>query len=97
MTRKEEILNIIKSGSSVFVTIDGMQKVIHAGNLDELPSDADLAAGNPEAEAQALGDIEKEMKKLSESKEKLEASKKKEDAKKEDEPKKEDAKKDDKK
>lgn len=88
-SERDEALAILKSGRSVMFTVDGQRKIFTVDNIEELPTEAALAAGNPEATEAAIDNIEEQIKTLEEAKKRLAASKKevkaveKEEAKKE--------------
>ena len=73
---KEEARQAIVGGGSYLLKVGGTNKLFTSENIHEFPSDAELAFGNPEAEALALEDIDVQMAKLAEAKKKLEAAKK---------------------
>lgn len=73
---KEEARQAITAGGSYLLKVNGTSTLFTAENIDKFPSDADLALGNPEAEALALEDIDAQMEKLAAAKKKLESAKK---------------------
>ncbi len=72
---KEEARQAIVAGGSYLLKVNGTSTLFTADNIDQFPSDADLALGNPAAETAALDDIEAQMEKLAEAKKKLQAAK----------------------
>jgi colicin import membrane protein len=79
-SERNEALEIIKSGRSVMFTVDGQRKVFTIDNIDELPTEVDLAMGNPEATEAALDNIEEQIKVLEEAKKRLAETKKEQKA-----------------
>lgn len=80
MSAREQAIQAIKEGGSVFV--GGVQYTL-SGNPDtgalplaKLPSEAEFAKGDPEAEKRALGNIQEEIKRLEEARKSLEAAQK---------------------
>lgn len=75
-TLREFATEVIKNKGSIYLTVNGERKQFSMKNFGELPSDAELAIGNPVAEAQAEQDLDAEIKRLQGLKAKLDASKK---------------------
>ena len=78
MSRREDMIKTIKEGNSV-ILYDGKGgfKLYKLANLEELPSDAELALGNAHEEEKALEAIKKQVAELEEAKKRLEESQKK--------------------
>lgn len=78
MSRRDEMIKSIKQGNSI-ILMDGFGgfKQYTLANIEELPSDAELALGDAKEEKKALAAIEKQVAELEAAKKKLEASQKK--------------------
>ena len=81
MSRRDEMIKSIKQGNSI-ILMDGFGgfKQYTLANIEELPSDAELALGDAKEEKKALAAIEKQVAELEAAKKKLEASQKKAEA-----------------
>lgn len=69
--KRDELIEIIKKGQGVLVTVGGRKKIITMNNLHELPNEADLAIGNPDQEKAAMESLDAQIKNLEEAKKKL--------------------------
>jgi hypothetical protein len=75
-TQREEALEIIKGGRSVMLKVNGQKKIFSAANIDQLPSAAEMAVGDPELSRMAAGDIDAEIERLQAAKKKLASAQK---------------------
>lgn len=77
-TQIEEAKKLIESGRSVMLKVNGRKKIFSAENFNELPSEADMAMGDPELSKMAMGDIDAEIERLHAVKKQLAAGQKEE-------------------
>jgi len=75
-TQREEALDIIKGGGMAMIIVNGERKLFTLENVSSIPSDAEIALGNPEAEAQATQDLDAEIARLQALKKKVDEAKK---------------------
>lgn len=68
-TERERAIQAIRDGGSAYIKIDGA--IVHVTNLAEVPSEADMAMGDPEQEKLALDSIQAQMDLLKEQAAKL--------------------------
>lgn len=73
---REQMLDVINKGGSIFLNIDGIHKQFTEENLDEFPTVADLALGDKEAEMAARKELDEKLAELLAEKAKLEAKEK---------------------
>lgn len=76
LTQIEESRNIIKGGGAVLLKVNGKKKIFSMDNIEELPTDADMAMGNPELSRMAIGDIDDQIEQLQAQKKQLSAANK---------------------
>lgn len=86
LTPREQVLKAVRENTSAMLKVNGKNKIFSAENIHELPSEAELAIGDPVLSQMAVGDIEAQIAQLEATKKALTAAHK--PVKSEDEPRK---------